>query len=42
MGKICYRPVFNRTNRLNAQGKALLQVEAYLERKKSIFLPTSI
>ena len=27
MGKICYRPVFNRTNRLNAQGKALLQVD---------------
>ena len=37
MGKICYRPVFNRTNRLNAQGKALLQVEAYLERKKIYF-----
>ena len=37
MGKICYRPVFNRTNRLNAQGKALLQVEAYLKRKKIYF-----
>ena len=30
MGKITYRPVFYRRKRLNAQGKALLQVEAYL------------
>ena len=37
MGKICYRPVFNRSNRLNAQGKALVQVEAYLERRKIYF-----
>lgn len=37
MGKICYRPVFNRSNHLNAQGKALLQVEAYLNRKKIYF-----
>lgn len=37
MGKICYRLVFNRCNRLNAQGKALLQVEAYLEKRKIYF-----
>ena len=37
MGKISYRFVFNRNNKLNAQGKALLQVEAYLERRKIYF-----
>ena len=37
MGKICYRPVYNRNNHLNTQGKALLQIEAYLERKKIYF-----
>ena len=37
MGKINYRPVFNRSKRLNAEGKALLQVEAYLSRKKVYF-----
>lgn len=37
MRKISYRPVFNRKNRLNEQGKALLQVEAYLERRKTYF-----
>ena len=41
MGKICYRPVFNRSNRLNAQGKALVKVEAYLERRK-IYFSTNI
>ena len=30
MKKISYRPVYNRKNRLNKQGKALLQIEAYL------------
>lgn len=37
MKKICLRPVYNRKNQLNAQGKALLQVEAYLGRKKTYF-----
>ena len=37
MGKISYRLVFNRNNKLNAQGKALLQVEAYLDRRKIYF-----
>lgn len=42
MKKICYRPVYNRKKRLNAQGEALVQVEAYLGGKKSIFPRTSI
>lgn len=37
MKKISYRPVYNRKNYLNEQGKALLQVEAYLEGKKIYF-----
>ena len=37
MKKISYRLVFNRKKRLNAQGKALLQIEAYLDRKKIYF-----
>lgn len=37
MRKISYRPVYNRKHMLNAQGTALLQVEAYLERKKIYF-----
>jgi len=37
MGKINYRPVFNRSNKLNANGKALVQVEAYLSGKKIYF-----
>ena len=37
MAKISYRLVFNRNNKLNAQGKALIQVEAYLERRKIYF-----
>lgn len=37
MRKICYRFVYNRKRRLNAQGMALLQIEAYLERKKIYF-----
>lgn len=37
MRKITYRPVFNRKKQLDAQGKALLQIEAYLERKKIYF-----
>ena len=30
MKKISYRLVYNRKKRLNASGKALIQVEAYL------------
>ena len=37
MRKISYRLVFNRKKELNTQGKALLQVEAYLEKKKAYF-----
>lgn len=37
MKKISYRPIFNRKNQLDTQGTALLQVEAYLERKKIYF-----
>lgn len=37
MRKICYRPVYNRKNQLNSQGKALLQIEAYLEKRKVYF-----
>lgn len=37
MRKISYRPIFNRKNQLNTQGKALLQIEAYLERRKVYF-----
>ncbi len=37
MKKINYRLVFNRKKHLNAQGKALLQVEASLEKKKIYF-----
>ncbi len=37
MRKICYRLVYNRKNRLNAQGMALLQIEAYLDKKKTYF-----
>lgn len=37
MRKISYRPVYNRKHQLNAQGKALLQIEAYLERRKAYF-----
>lgn len=37
MRKITYRPVYNRKNQLNPHGTALLQVEAYLERRKVYF-----
>ena len=37
MRKICYQPIYNRKKKLNAQGKALLQVEAYLEKRKIYF-----
>ena len=32
-----YRPVFNRSNHLNVQGKVLMQVETYLDKKKVFF-----
>lgn len=38
MKKIKYRIVYNRKKRLDNQGKALVQVEAYLLGKKPIFL----
>lgn len=41
MRKITYRLVYNRKKKLNAQGTALLQVEAYLERRK-IYFTTNI
>lgn len=37
MKKISYRPVFNRKKKLNEEGKALLQIEAYLMGKKAYF-----
>ncbi|MBQ8521139.1 MAG: site-specific integrase [Bacteroides sp.] len=37
MKKISYRPVYNRKKQLNLRGTALLQVEAYLDRKKIYF-----
>lgn len=37
MRKIQYRLVYNRKKRLNGMGTALIQIEAYLERKKIYF-----
>lgn len=37
MEKVIYNLVFNRKKRLNAEGKALIQVEAYLNRQKKYF-----
>ena len=37
MKKIKYRLVFNRKGRLTSDGKALIQIEAYLERKRCYF-----
>ena len=37
MRKISYRPIYNRKKKLNAHGTALIQVEAYLEKKKVYF-----
>lgn len=41
MNKISYQIVYNRKKRLNAEGKALLQVEAYLKGKR-IYFSTNI
>ena len=38
MEKVIYNLVFNRKKRLNAEGKALIQVEAYLNKAKEVFL----
>lgn len=37
MEKVIYNLVFNRKKRLNAEGKALIQVEAYLNKRKKYF-----
>ena len=37
MDKIVYKLVYNRKKRLNRQGMALVQIEAYLARKKKYF-----
>lgn len=37
MSKIRYRTIYNRKNHLNAEGKALLQVEAYSKGKRTYF-----
>lgn len=37
MDKIRYRLVYNRQHKLNNQGKALVQAEAYLNRRKTYF-----
>ena len=37
MEKVIYNLVFNRKKRLNAEGKALIQVEAYLNKQKKYF-----
>lgn len=37
MRKISFRLIYNRKKRLNKQGKALIQVEAYLEKRKVYF-----
>ena len=39
--KIRYRLVFNRQKKLNRQGTALVQVEAYLNQRK-IYLKTNV
>ena len=41
MKKINYRLVFNRKKHLNTQGKALVQVEASLKKRKCISPPIS-
>lgn len=37
MKKITFRFVYNRKKRLNSNGKALIQIEAYLEKRKAYF-----
>ena len=37
MEKVIYNLVFNRKKQLNSEGKALIQVEAYLNKQKKYF-----
>lgn len=37
MGKVLYSLVFNRRKQLNKEGKALIQIEAYLDKKRKYF-----
>lgn len=37
MEKVIYNLVFNRKKQLNTEGKALIQVEAYLNKQKKYF-----
>lgn len=37
MNKTRYTPVFNRKNQLNTQGKALIQIECYLNGRNKYF-----
>lgn len=37
MEKVIYNLVFNRKKQLNSEGKALVQVEAYLNKQKKYF-----
>lgn len=40
--KIRYRLVYNRQNKLNRQGTALVQIEAYLNQRRYTLKPMSI
>ena len=42
MRKISYRFVYNRKKSLNDRGTALVQVEAYLNKKESVFFHTCL
>ena len=42
MSKIIYNLVYNRKRSLNKKGMALVQVEAYLDSKKKVFLHQSL
>ena len=42
MKKISYSLVFNRKKKLNKKGMALVQVEAYLNRRKNVLLNQGI
>ena len=42
MNKIYFRLVYNRKKKLNKSGKALIQVEAYRNRKKGLHFDRNI
>ena len=42
MSKIIYNLVYNRKRSLNKKGMALVQVEAYLDRKEKVFFNQSL